>query len=376
MLRGLKKSIARMAAVVFDRWLTRLTPGERIYVLEKLSRAVMSHLIHAKEADLRPGTPRGRLRVLKDHLAHELDQLSRADQVDLFRAAAILVGMDSYCVTGPLGVFQGNSHDSVVLARYATNGTWDPAYQALLKNHLFREKRGTLIDIGANIGLTSIPIARERQIACYAFEPEPSNYLHLRQNVLANGVESFVNCFNFALFSAEGFVTLELARENLGDHRVRSEGFKNRAVAHLFEEEDERQTVQVRATTLDAFFQGRSLAAPIVVKNDTQGSEVQVLMGASELLPHVDYLVTEFEPYLLDRIGDSADAYIALIGQFPYGALQENPDDPARMALDVPPRLEPIESVSERLRAFSIRASGPDDYANVILSRYPEIASR
>ncbi len=376
MLRGLKKSITRTATAAFDRWIARLSPGERIYVLDEISRGVTKRLIQAEEAGLRPGTPRARLRVLKEHLAKELESLSRADKVDFFRATAMLVGVDSYGVSGPLGIFHGHSQDGVVLARYAAHGTWDPAYQTLLRNHLFRENRGTLIDIGANIGLTSIPIARERRISCYAFEPEPGNYLNLRENVLANDVESLVNCFNLALFSEEGFLTLALASRNLGDHRVQSEKFKSKTVPLSSEHEEQRQAIQVRATTLDAFFRGKSLESPIVMKNDTQGSEVRVLTGGSELLSRVDYLVTEFEPYLLERIGDSADAYIALIGQFPYGALQENPDDLSRELSDFPPRLEPIEVLSEKLRAFAKRASGADDYANIIVARHPEIASR
>ena len=325
MLRGLKKSITRTATAAFDRWIARLSPGERIYVLDEISRGVTKRLIQAEEAGLRPGTPRARLRVLKEHLAKELESLSRADKVDFFRATAMLVGVDSYGVSGPLGIFHGHSQDGVVLARYAAHGTWDPAYQTLLRNHLFRENRGTLIDIGANIGLTSIPIARERRISCYAFEPEPGNYLNLRENVLANDVESLVNCSNLALFSEEGFLTLALASRNLGDHRVQSEKFKSKTVPLSSEHEEQRQAIQVRATTLDAFFRGKSLSSPHCDEErhtGKRGPRPDWWFGTIIACRLPCHRIRAVSP---ERIGDSADAYIALIGQFPYGAFRKTP---------------------------------------------------
>ncbi len=132
-------------------------------------------------------------------------------------------------------------------------------------------------------------------------------------------------------------------------------------------------SVEVNATTLDAFFRDRSLESPIVVKCDTQGSEVHVLRGASEFLGRVDYLIAEFEPYLLERAGDSVDAYIDSIAQFPYGALQEHPDDFSGARPDSVLRLEPIESLIEKMRAFVQSASRSNDYVNLVLARESEI---
>jgi hypothetical protein len=112
-----------------------------------------------------------------------------------------------------------------------------------------------------------------------------------------------------------------------------------------------------------------------VVKNDTQGSEVQVLRGASEFLGRVDYLISEFDPHLLKRMGDSVDAYVELIVQFPYGAFQDSPDDLSRADRQEPPRLEPSRLLAERMRAHAA-TPGPDNYANLILARHPEFDSR
>lgn len=313
--------------------------------------------------------------MLKQLYAREADHLSAADRVEFVREAALRIGVESLSASGSLGVFQGSTRDYGVLARYAAYGAWDPAYQNLLTDHLFAQGRGTLIDIGANIGLTSIPIARERRIVCYAFEPEARNFLYLRQNILANAVESLVNCFNLALYSKEGVLQFELAMGNLGDHRVEGAATTGEVASGPDRRQEKRRSVEVNATTLDAFFRGKSLDSPIVVKCDTQGSEVHVLRGASEFLGRVDYLIAEFEPYLLDRAGDSVDAYIDSIAQFPYGALQEHPDDLLQARPGGVLRLEPIGLLTEKMRAFVQSASRSNDYVNVVLARHPEIDS-
>jgi FkbM family methyltransferase len=371
--RNIKTGALRTAATAFDRWLSRLSPGEQIYVLEKINREALNRVVRAEELRHPSGKPGARLKVLKQLYAREADNLNAADRVEFVREAAIRIGVESFTASGSLGVFQGSTRDYGVLARYAAYGAWDPAYQNLLTDHLFAQGRGTLIDIGANIGLTSIPIARERRIVCYAFEPEARNFLYLRQNILANAVESLVNCFNLALYSTEGMLRFGLATGNLGDHRVEGVGSPGEVAGRPDQGQEKRLSVEVNATTLDAFFRHRSLESPIVVKCDTQGSEVHVLRGASEFLERVDYMIVEFEPYLLDRAGDSVDTYIDSIASFPYGALQEHPDDLARAKPDAVLRLEPIASLIEKVRAFARSASRSNDYVNLVLARQANI---
>ena len=371
----MKTSILRTAAKAFDRWLASISPGERIYFLEKIHSQILDRLTRAEESRLLSGTHGARVQVLKQLYVREAEHLDRADMVEFFRAAAIPIGVESFSASGSLGVFQGSTRDYGVMARYAACGDWGPAYQALLTEHLFAKGQGTLVDVGANIGLTSIPIARERRIVCYAFEPEAKNFLYLRQNVLANGVESLVHCFNLALFSKEGVFRFQVSKGNLGDHRVGS-AVSIGEVTSGDPEEQEKQGVEVKATTLDVVFKDKLLASPIVVKCDTQGSEVHVLRGAAEFMGRVDCLIAEFAPYLLDRLGDSVEAYIEAIAQFPYGALQECPDDLLQPGPPVLLRLEPIESVIEKMRAFAHANAGSHAYADLVLARRPELGSR
>ena len=84
---------------------------------------------------------------------------------------------------GEYGIFEGSIHDEVVHGHYRREGTWSPEIQALLADQLFPEGRGTFLDIGANIGLVSIPLAERRRVRCLAFEPEPRNFQWLERNI-------------------------------------------------------------------------------------------------------------------------------------------------------------------------------------------------
>ena len=64
------------------------------------------------------------------------------------------------------------------------NRTWAPQLQSLLRTCF--KSGGTFIDVGANIGLTLVPVASNRSVRCYGFEPEPLNFSYLARNVAAN----------------------------------------------------------------------------------------------------------------------------------------------------------------------------------------------
>lgn len=71
-----------------------------------------------------------------------------------------------------------------------------------------RAGSGTYLDIGANIGLTTIPVAQNPRVACKAFEPAPHNFRYLSHNVAANCPHGNVDLFNLALFDRRATMTM------------------------------------------------------------------------------------------------------------------------------------------------------------------------
>lgn len=161
----------------------------------------------------------------------------------------------------------------------------------------------TLLEIGANIGSTTIPALRRHGFGrVVAVEPSPENILRLRTNLAANGLEARVDVLESALSDVEGTMALALAPGNSGDNRL-----VNRvavADAGAFGEEA-RRTTDVRVHRLDALVDdGRILLDNVaLVWMDVQGHEAHVLAGASVLASREIPVLLEYWPYGLARSG-------------------------------------------------------------------------
>ena len=168
----------------------------------------------------------------------------------------------------------------------------------------FSDFKGKLfLDIGANIGTTSVPVVVERGFAGgIAIEPEPANFALLSRNVAENDLENKIRCIRAALSDEVGRAEMELCPVNLGDHRLRPHnGIFQDGIYH----ESGRKTVTVATMTFDALVVSGTLSPSSlgVVWIDTQGHEGHVLKGASKLVESQVPVVVEFWPYALERAG-------------------------------------------------------------------------
>jgi len=160
-----------------------------------------------------------------------------------------------------------------------------------------------VIDIGANIGVTSIAMVRSGVIKkAIAIEPEPQNIASLEKNITLNKLEKEITCLPFAVFDTDGQLCFELSDDNFGDHRVRSSEplhGENR----LFQE-DTRRTIEVKSRRLDTVVASLppSVRADIsLVWIDVQGAEGSVFSGGHETLSRPIPVVAEIWPYGIRR---------------------------------------------------------------------------
>lgn len=251
---------------------------------------------------------------------------------------------------GEYGPIEGCGSDSVVFGRYRSTGTWSPELVRLLSRML--ASGGTLLDVGAHIGLVSIGVARASPARCLAFEPAPDNHRLLQRNVERQGLAQRIEPLALALDSQSGDVELALSEDNSGDHRL---------LRHPRARSDRRAVVA--CSTLDAVLAGRELPRPWVMKLDTQGAEARVLAGASATLPRIETLVIEYWPAGLHRMGDSAtDLRAVLAEHFAWAAVLS-----ASGAL---PALQPARAVLDGLRWVAEDGSDPG-FFDLVLSRRP-----
>jgi FkbM family methyltransferase len=196
-----------------------------------------------------------------------------------------------------LGIFARGSHerdqlDAVAAVLSDWSGEADP----------LRGKR--FLDIGANIG-TSV-IEAMVSLGCsggWALEPHPGNFKLLRHNLLENGFDGSVLPLELAVSDGDGTATLEVAKVNMGDHRVRVGDADGGRMA-----EGERQTIEVPMRSLDSLVADGtvSLGDVALAWVDTQGHEAQVLAGARSLVEARVPVYAEYWPYALERAGGLA----------------------------------------------------------------------
>jgi len=134
------------------------------------------------------------------------------------------------------------------------------------------ENKGIILDVGANIGITAIPMARKFNAArIYAFEPISHNFNNLNRVIKLFGVKN-VTSQKVALgeFTAE----VEMVTPVQG-------GVIKQGLSKINDHDTPGRLEKVKIINLDSIpFKGRVTA----IKVDVEGHELQVLKGAGKIL--------------------------------------------------------------------------------------------
>lgn len=179
---------------------------------------------------------------------------------------------------------------------------------------------GTFVDVGANIGTSSIHALRLGFSSAIALEPESANFGTLRINIAANRDEKRVRALGVAVSDGEGTADLQLSRGNSGAHWLSARGTASVRRGRALE--------RVEVTTLDALA-GRGDYDPADVGllwMDVEGHELQVLRGATVLTARAVPVVMEFSPRNLARAGQ-LDTIVEVIAPH-YTHLVDLHDEP------------------------------------------------
>ncbi|MBN8548807.1 MAG: FkbM family methyltransferase [Deltaproteobacteria bacterium] len=156
---------------------------------------------------------------------------------------------------------------------------------------------GNIVDVGANVGYTSLLFAKVvspgRRV--FAFEPDQSNFIALQQVLRSSRCSERVVPVKAAVGEQEGTIELWINQNHHADHRVATEHF---VTTEEFSSsgEAERKTVSVPQHSLDSFLAREDADHNVsFIKIDVQGYEMQVCLGMKRILENNPLLTVAFE---------------------------------------------------------------------------------
>ncbi len=152
---------------------------------------------------------------------------------------------------------------------------------------------GTLLDVGANIGLFSAYLCVEPKVTALCVEAHPGNFQRLERTVALNNIDTQCELVQCAAADQQGELVLEeVEAENSGLHRVAADNRDSANRVH-----------RVAAHRLDDLLEQSCLERVTVLKIDVEGFEIQALKGMSwEGRYRPKNVITEFSDYSM-RLG-------------------------------------------------------------------------
>jgi FkbM family methyltransferase len=171
--------------------------------------------------------------------------------------------------------------------------------QTLLKEGM------TFIDIGAHVGLFTLPAAKwvGKTGRVVGFEPHPANFEMLSKNAKANHVN--VELVNAAVSDVAGTVQLHPSTFNSGDHQIYQSG--------------NRKGVTVACVKLDEFISSDERVD--LIKMDVQGAEAAAFHGMERVLRNNASVkvIWELSPSQLKDAGADAATLLGWLESLGFG---------------------------------------------------------
>ena len=174
------------------------------------------------------------------------------------------------------------------------------------------KRRNTFLDIGANIGTTSIYARKQLKNRegnkIIAFEPVPPIFRLLRANCILNGYDDIV-CENYAVSSKKGNLKFNLQDGNFGGSNA------------IGENDETIETYEVRAITLDEYAGSANLTPESIffVWIDVEGFEPDVIEGGKKIIRSAGVpIYIEYNPSIYKRRGVFENAVESWKNLFSY----------------------------------------------------------
>ena len=228
--------------------------------------------------------------------SRELAQIDLLDNLTRILGDEVVMSMASFS-----GSFMAGTRTDL-FRTIAVTGDYEPELTRICKSHLASDRDA--IDIGANIGLYSVMMAKHlRGRKVVAIEPTPNALTRLRRNIQFNDVQEQVIVMSGVAADRDGRAEINTI---IGKEEYSSMGhLSHAAVAGLA-----HQVLDVPAITIDTLVREHGLDVGFI-KMDVEGMEHVVLKGMEEVLKKQrPVILAELSDPLLNKNGSSSQAVV------------------------------------------------------------------
>lgn len=163
--------------------------------------------------------------------------------------------------------------------------TFLSSYNEIFEKHIYKfvssKEDITIIDCGANVGLATIYFKMNFPNAnIIAFEPDPSIFAALRQNISSFGYNNIV-CKNEAISNKDSILDFRIEGGHSG---------------MIINNSDLKDSIRVKAIRLKSLL--RAYKNITFLKIDIEGEEINVIPDIADELINVDYLFLEYHSFV------------------------------------------------------------------------------
>ncbi|MCS1351071.1 FkbM family methyltransferase [Mechercharimyces sp. CAU 1602] len=189
--------------------------------------------------------------------------------------------------------------DRSITPKLMDKGDIDPHVTSFLLKNVSRGH--TVVDVGAGSGFYTVLMGRRvgKEGRCISYEPHPTLYSYLRDNLIINGFGEEVIPFPLAAYSENKVMSFYQS-----ERYIMYSSLKNHHPQDHQRFPDHSQQIEVQCVELDEHLQDLSYIH--LLKLDIGGSECQALMGLNNLMKdRVGMLLLEYNrARLQDDIAD------------------------------------------------------------------------
>lgn len=238
-----------------------------------------------------------------------------------------------------------------ISGRLLRAGAREEAFMSLLRREVTEGM--TVLDIGANVGYTTMTLASIVGPAGHVFavEPDPRNLKLLRGSIRLNRWDERVSVHPCAVSDRDATAAFRIARRS------------NLNSLDMTHHTRDANTIEIPVVSLDSFFRDRP--PPNFIKMDIEGHEVNVLRGFEETVrarPFLVRVLMEVHPVMYTEehsLRKILESYLAIGFRCKYLVSAGEPRPPALLQRGYEPT-ETVDMKGKHQRAIYANLSNED----------------